>query len=317
MREIILALGGGGTRGFAHIGVIRQLEKNGYRIKAIAGTSAGAIIGALYSFGFSLNEITEFSRSLKYSELFNRSILDAPSLLGLGGLHKQIEAIFGDTKIEDLKLKFASISVDTVTGKEVIFNSGSVVNALKATTAVPGIFPAHQFSGLNLVDGGVLDPVPVLTARWLMPELPVFAISLTPTIEKWANVPRVDIPPYLPIPQFFVEQFNQLRFGQAMHVFIDSMEIMVNTVADLRLMLEKPDVIIRPEVHKYTMFDIVDVDEMISLGEIAVNESITECNEAFRLSKRINRWFKVADPPGLLISNVEKPLTISDNRKNG
>jgi NTE family protein len=312
MRDITLALGGGGTKGFAHIGVIRQLEKFGYSIKAIAGTSAGGIIGALYSYGFSIDEITAFSRSLNYSELFNRTSLDAPSLLGFGGLYKQIENIFGKTKIENLKLKFASISVDTHSGKEVIFNSGLVVNAIKATTAVPGIFPAQQFAGLNLVDGGVLDPVPVLTARWLMPELPVFAVGLTPTIEKWANVPRLDIPPYIPIPQFLVEQFNQLRFGQAMHVFIDSMEIMVNTVADLRLMIEKPDVIIRPEVHKFTMFDKVDLDEMISLGENAVRESIQEINAAFNYSNRINRWFKVAESPGLLVSDLAKDLSVSN-----
>lgn len=107
----------------------------------------------------------------------------------------------------------------------------------------------------------------------------------------------VDIPPYVPIPQFLVEQLNQLRIGQAIHVFIDSMEIMVNTVADLRLKLEKPDVIIRPKVHKYTMFDNVDVDEMIYLGEQAVLESAREIESVFSVSNRLNRWFKVATPP--------------------
>lgn len=147
MRNITFALGGGGTRGFAHIGIIRQLENLGFEIKAIAGTSAGGIVGALYSYGFSIEEIISFSRNLNYSDLINRSHQDAPSLLGLGGLYKHIEKLFGDTKIEDLKLKFASISVDTNSGKEVILNSGSVVNAVKATTAVPGIFPALRIKG--------------------------------------------------------------------------------------------------------------------------------------------------------------------------
>jgi NTE family protein len=305
MKNITLALGGGGTRGFAHIGVIRQLEKFGYQIKAIAGTSAGAIIGALYSYGLSIEDIISFSKKLNYTDLFNRSHQDAPSLLGLGGLYKHIENLIGNTKIEDLKIKFASLSVDTNSGKEVIINSGSLVNAIKATTAVPGIFPAYRINGLNLVDGGVLDPVPVLTARWLMPELPVIAVGLTPQMEKWPKVPRLDIPPYVPIPQFLVDQLNQLRLGQAMHVFIDSMEIMVNTVADLRLKLEKPDVIIRPEVHKYTMFDKVDVDEMIYLGEQAVIKSTREIESVFMVLNRLNRWFKVANPPGMLISEFD------------
>ena len=312
MRNITLALGVGGTKGFAHIGVIRQLEKLGYQIKAIAGTSAGGIVGALYSYGFSIEEIISFSKNLKYSNLFNRSHKDAPSLLGLGSLYKYIEKLLGDTKIEDLKLTFASISVDINSGKEVIFNSGSLVNAIKATTAVPGIFPAQRINGLNLVDGGVLDPVPVLTARWLKPELPVFAVGLTPQMEIWPNVPRLDIPPYVPIPQFLVEQLNQLRLGQELHVFIDSMEIMVNTVADLWLKLEKPDVIIRSEVHKYTMFDKVDVDEMIYLGEQAVLESIKDMESAFSVSNRLNRWFKVANPPGMLVSNLDDGLSVSN-----
>jgi len=304
MKNISLALGGGGTKGFAHIGVIRQLENMGFKINAIAGTSAGGIVGALYSYGFSIEELVAFSRNLRYSDFFNRSHQDAPSVLGLGGLYKQLEKLLGKTKIEELKLKFASISVDTNSGKEVIFDSGSVVNAVKATTAVPGIFPAQRINELNLVDGGVLNPVPVLAARWLKPELPVFAVSLTPQMKNWPNVPRLDIPPYVPIPQIFVEQLNQLRLGQAMHVFIDSMEIMVNTVADLRLKLEKPDVIIRPEVHKFTMFDKVDVDEMVYLGSQAVLESAKEIESAFSVSNRLNRWFKVANPPGILVSEL-------------
>jgi len=160
------------------------------------------------------------------------------------------------------------------------------------------------------VDGGVLDPVPVLTARWLMPDLPVFAVGLTPPMEEWPNVPRLDIPPYIPIPHFMVDQLNQLRLGQAMHVFIDSMEIMVNTVADLRLKIEKPDVIIRPKVHKFTMFDKVDVEEMINLGEQAVIESEKEIASIFNVSNRFYRWLKPSTPPGILISEIFQESSI-------
>jgi len=310
MKNITLALGGGGTKGFAHIGVIRQLENFGYKIKAIAGTSAGGIVGALYAHGFSIDEIIAFSRKMKYDDIFNRSHNDSPSLLGLGGLYKQIETLLGNKRIEDLKMKFAAIAVDTKTGREIIFNKGSVVDAVKSTSAVPGIFPSQRINGLNLVDGGVLDPVPVLTARWLMPDLPVFAVGLTPPMEEWPNVPRLDIPPYIPIPHFMVDQLNQLRLGQAMHVFIDSMEIMVNTVADLRLKIEKPDVIIRPNVHKYTMFDKVDIEEMIHLGEQAVVEAEKDIESIFSVSNRLYRWLKPASPPGILISEIYKESSI-------
>ncbi len=304
MKKITLALGGGGTKGFAHIGVIRKLEEFGYQVKAIAGTSAGGIVGALYANGFSVDEIIEFSRKMKYDDIFNRGHNDAPSILGLGGLYKQLEGLFGEKKIEDLKLKFATVSVDTKTGKEIIFNSGSVIEAVKSTSAVPGIFPSQRLKGLNLVDGGVLDPVPVTTARWLLPNLPVFAVGLTPPMEEWPYVQRLDIPPYIPIPHFMVDQINQLRLGQAMHIFIDSMEIMINTVADLRLIIEKPDVIIRPNVHKYTMFDKVDLDEVISLGEQSVLDAQKEIEAIFSVPKRLNRWLKPTPPPGILISEI-------------
>ena len=103
MKRITLALGGGGTKGFAHIGVISQLEKLGYQIDAIAGTSAGGIVGSLYAYGLSINEIISFSKELKYSDFFNRSHQDAPSLLGLGGLYKQVENLLEDTIIEKMK----------------------------------------------------------------------------------------------------------------------------------------------------------------------------------------------------------------------
>ena len=298
MKKISLALGGGGMKGFAHIGVIRQLEKEGYQIKAIAGTSAGGIVGALYSFGISIEKILEFSKSLEYSELFSRSTNDPPSLLGLGGLHKKVEKLLGDASFKNTKIKFSVTAVDIHTGEEVIIHSGKLVDAVKATSAIPGIFPAKVIADRTLIDGGVLDPVPVNLARWLFPGIPVVAVSLTPQMEEWPKIPRIDIPPYVPIPQFIMDQLNQLRLGKAMHVFIDSLDIMTNKITDLRLKIEKPDVVIRPKVHKYTMFDKVDVDEVIQLGEIAVKNSTDQLKNMTSVSNRVNRWFKPSRPPG-------------------
>jgi len=305
MKSITLALGGGGTKGFAHIGVIRQLEREGYQIKAIAGTSAGGIVGALYAFGYPIEKISEFAHQLKYSEMFHRAPNDPPSLLGLGGLYKNLKSLLGSATFNDLKIKFAVISVDTHSGEQVIIDQGSLVDAVQATTAVPGIFPAKKINNMNLVDGGVLDPVPVTTAKWLYSDAPVVAVSLIPPMEKWTETPKLEIPPYMPIPKFLFDQLNQLRLGQAMHVFIDSMEIMVNVIADLRLKLDKPDVIIQPKVHQYTMFDKVDIDQMIQIGEEAVKEKREELNALFGIFNRFTRWMKVTKKPGRLISDPE------------
>ncbi len=304
-KKISLALGGGGTKGFAHIGVIRQLEKEGFEIDAIAGTSAGGIVGALYAFGISVNEIIKLSSRLKFTDIFQRSSDDAPSLLGLGGLYKELENTFGDSTFEDLKIKFAAVSVDTVSGTPIIMNEGKIVDAVKATTAVPGIFPAIKFGDLNLVDGGVLDPVPVSTARWLNPDLPVVAVNLIPPLDRWPETPRMDIPPFVPIPQFIVDQLNQFRLGQAMHVFINSMEIMMNMVTELRIKVDKPDILIRPDVFNYTMFSKVEVDTMVKIGEDAVKRHADELTKMFGVANRASRWLRVAKKPGKTISEFQ------------
>ena len=316
MKKINLALGAGGTKGFAHIGVIRQLEKEGFQIAAIAGTSVGGIVGSLYALGHSTDEIERFAKKLDYSQMFFRGEGDAPSLLGLGGLYKLLDEIVGYSKISDSKIRFAVTAVDTESGQEIVFDIGSVSEAVKATTAVPGIFPSRQLENLNLVDGGVLDPVPVSTARWLLPDNPVIAVNLTPPMSDWQHLPRIDVPPYVPIPKFLMEQLNHLRLGKAMHVFINSIEITTNTIAELRLKIDQPDVIINPKVHKYTMFQKVDIDELISLGEQAVIEQRENLKEVFSNWARVNRWFKVVRPPGLLVSELKKQSAGADIREN-
>ncbi len=301
-KKISLALGGGGTKGFAHIGVIRQLEKKGFEIVSIAGTSAGGIVGALYANGMPVREIVELSKSLNFSDIFHRNPDDAPSLVGLGGLQKRLENVLGEATFDDLKIKFATIAVDIVLGTPVIMNQGKVIDAVMATTAVPGIFPTKKIGKLNLVDGGVLDPVPVTTARWLEPTLPVIAVNLVPPLEKWPETPRMDIPPFVPVPQFVVDQLNQFRLGKALHIYLNSMEIMMNMVAELKLKVDKPDIIIRPDVIHYTMFEKVDVDEMVKLGEEAVIRKADDLKDIFAFSNRFNRWFRVAQKPGKTVS---------------
>jgi len=316
MKKLTLALGGGGMKGFAHIGVISQLEKEGYKIEAIAGTSAGGIVGALYALGFTPGDMETFSKNLKYSELFSRNSGDPPSLLGLGGLYKQLDKVVGNSNFKDLAIPFAASAVDIKSGRELILNSGKLVDAIKATTAIPGIFPSVKIGACYLVDGGILDPIPVAVARWLNPDYPVIAVSLTPPMSEWPNIPKLDIPPYVPIPQFIVEQLNQLRLGKAMHVFIDSMEITTNTIAELRLKIEKPEAIIRPKVHHYTMFDKVNVDELIELGKSAVIQAKQEIEKAFSLQTKVVRWLKINHPPGVLLSDLVDHSAGADIRKN-
>jgi NTE family protein len=163
-RKITLALGGGGLKGYAHIGVIRQLEKEGYEIAAVAGTSAGGIIGSLYCCGYSPNDIESFIENLDQRTFFDHEKGDQPAVLGLGGLLKQLKSKIGDVDFKILRLPFICTAVDMHSGKEIIMNSGKVIDAVQATSAMPGIFPAKIIGNLCLVDGGIFDPVPVAIA---------------------------------------------------------------------------------------------------------------------------------------------------------
>jgi NTE family protein len=301
MNKISLALGGGGTKGFAHIGVISRLLLHGYKPAAIAGTSAGGIVGALYAAGYTPEEIKQFSEDLDYTKIFTRNADSAPSLLGLGGLYKLLSKYLGDKTFENANIPFAVVAVDNNSGKEFIIQSGKLIDAVKATTAVPGIFPPFILGEHKFVDGAILNPVPVNIVRWLNENFPVVAISLSAPPNQWNRLPKYTIPEYMPIPQFIVQQFTHMRLGQAVETFTDSLELMTNMIAWLRLQQDKPDILINPKVYHHTMIDNVDVNEMVELGEKAVEESLDQFKNLFKLGRRAERWLRASKTPAEIL----------------
>jgi NTE family protein len=123
--DIVLALGGGGIRGVAHVGVIRCLEEAGYRIAAIAGTSAGGLVGAVYASGMSTKEIEKVLKDLDQSKLFGRKPTDGPSLLGLAGLSDILTRLLGEKTFDQLIIPFVTTATDTQTGQEILLHPGS------------------------------------------------------------------------------------------------------------------------------------------------------------------------------------------------
>jgi NTE family protein len=310
MKSITLALGGGGTKGYAHIGVIKQLSKYGYAPSAIAGTSAGGIIGALYAAGYSIAEIETIAHSINFSKLFSINIYDSPSLIGLGGLHSLLKKYLEKKTFSDTIIPFAVTSVDSKTGYEYVINSGFLIDAVKATIAIPGIFPAYIHQDKNLVDGAVLNPIPVNIARWLNENDPVLAISLSAPPEKWPLLPKYEIPSFVPIPHFFAHQFSQMRLGKALESMTQSLELMINMITWLRLREDQPDVLINPAVYKYSMIEDVDVDELVKLGEKSVEEKINEISNAYTLSRRIRRWVRASKVPGKFLEVPESSESV-------
>lgn len=292
MKEIALALGGGGMRGIAHLGVVRRLEKEGFTIRALSGTSIGGLIGAIIAAGYSTDQIIDVLKQINPTRLFSRQPGDGPSLLGLQGVSQTLVNLLDGRDYSDLKIPFACTAVDIDRAQEIILTEGAVIDAVMATIALPGMFPPKKINGHNLVDGGVLDPVPVALARWLAPNLPVIAVCLTPVPEGWAQMSDFHLPLANPIAAPLLGQFSRMRIGQALNIFARSTETTSRMLAELRLQIDQPDVIVRPAVARYGILDTVDVDELVQLGELAVEQTLPEIVKLNTLALQIGRRFR-------------------------
>jgi NTE family protein len=148
--DITVALGGGGSRGTAHIGVLRAMEKSGFNIRAIAGTSIGSIIGAFYVIGRTPDEIEAIFSAIDQSKLYGWPLSGGPGLLSLRRIHEFLKTNFGQSNFEDLKLPFAAVSVDLNSNREIILDKGCVVNAILASITIPGLFPPKEMDEMFL-----------------------------------------------------------------------------------------------------------------------------------------------------------------------
>jgi NTE family protein len=295
--DVSIALGGGGVKGVAHIGVLQSLEENGFRVKAIAGTSAGALVGALYASGMAPGEIRNLLHRLDQHKWFSRSPADGPSLLGMAGIAKALGDALGNRCFEDLIIPFACTSVDSRTAQEVVFREGKLINAVLASAAFPGVLPPIEIGSALLIDGGVLDPVPVSLARWLAPGLPVVAVVLNPEMEKWADMPSLHLPVPTSIPTPIIEQVSRMRIAQAFGIFFQSVDISARMLTEMRLEVDKPEVIIRPDVGKFGFFDPIEPDQLIQIGREAVEDSLPALRNSYHWTKQLARRFRQSPPP--------------------
>ncbi|HND49221.1 MAG TPA: patatin-like phospholipase family protein, partial [Anaerolineales bacterium] len=238
--EITLALGGGGAKGNAHIGVLRRLEKEGYKIRSVAGTSFGGMVAALYAIGYSPREIQAIFESVDQESLYGRASQDGPSLLGMAGVRQLLERVIGEKTFKDTRIPCAVTAVDINTGGEVVLNEGSIKNAVLATIALPGIFPVQKINDWELVDGGVLNPVPVSVARLLSPDLPVVAVVLNDPIDKPVRGYNLPLPSI--VPRTIAERLARISLAQSLDIFLRSVDVSSRYVSHLRLQVDKPEI---------------------------------------------------------------------------
>lgn len=286
--DITLALGGGGAKGNAHIGVLRKLEQEGFRIRALAGTSFGGVVAAMYAFGKTPDQIEELFAGVDQARLYGHATGEGPSLLGLAGAAKFFDEVFGATTFDDLALPCALTGVDLKSAREVILTEGSVRDSLLATIALPGIFPPRRIQDWELVDGGTLDPVPVSVARLLAPALPVVAVALSTPVGEPTLTIEVNLP-YLPTA--IARRITRMRPAQAFEIFLQAVEIGNRMMSELRLEKDDPEIIVRPAVNHIQLLDKVNVREVARLGEQAVDAVLPDLRRVTAWPARLARSF--------------------------
>lgn len=195
-KRVALVLGAGGARGYAHIGVIEELEARGYDIACIAGCSMGAVIGGIYAAG-KLREYRDWTQSLDYLDVLR--LLDVSFRLGAIRGEKvfgQIREIVGEINIEELPISFTAVATDLTNQQEIWFQEGCLHQAMRASAAIPSLFTPVVQGKRMLVDGGLLNPLPIVPVVSSHCDL-IVAVNLNSTSQKHYPVPEIERPPAL------------------------------------------------------------------------------------------------------------------------
>jgi NTE family protein len=220
------------------------------------------------------------------SALYGRRQGDCPSILGVAGINHVLQEMLGDRTFEELKIPCALTAVDLEAESEVILRHGPVVGAVLATIAIPGIFPPQPWEGHHLVDGGLLDPVPVQPARGLASRLPVVAVVLSSTTPQPGNI--LD-PPTMVGSNPLLKEIARLRIGQAFNIFLRSIDVGSRYMTLLRLQLDRPDAVIIPELPEIGILDRVDMPDLFRRGRLAAEKALPELKKANRWPRRWRR----------------------------
>lgn len=254
--KIGIALSGGATLGAAHIGVLQVLEREGIRPDFVAGTSAGALVGAIYCAGVPLKELADIFINMKWPTLLKLKIIDPISLFDIQPMDGVIKKIIGDCDFKDLKIPFAAIGCDLMTGERVVLDHGPVAPAVRASASVPGIFKPVEIDGRMLVDGGVVDNLPV-------EQLKIMGAQFT----------------------IASDVSNRGETSKRPENVFEVLQTMFNIMQDRGALItaDECDCYIRPAVTQFSCWGFNDSDQILAEGRIAAERAV------FQLNKKLGR----------------------------
>ena len=284
-QKIALVLGSGGARGLAHIGVIEELEKQGFEISSIAGSSIGSVIGGLYAID-KLQEYKDWVLTFDKVDVFK--LIDftfsTHGLIKGDKVFNKMKTFLPDRNIEDLDIPFAAVATDITNEKEVVFTSGSIYEAVRASVSIPSVFTPVSRDNILLVDGGVLNPIQVNRVNRSENDILV-AVNL------YANIPyskeKIQTKKQLKIQSVYdnnikifkqklneiIPKSNKSKLGY-FKLINATTSAMIHQISEMTLNISKPDILVNISKHSASTFDFYKAEQLIETGRLAAKESI-------------------------------------------
>lgn len=276
--EVSLVLGSGGARGHAHLGVIKAIEEKGMRIGNVSGTSMGAVIGGMYA-ADALETYTEWAYRLEMSDVVKLLDFSFRGAVFKGErIFDVLRELIGDSEIEDLPLGFVAVATDIESQREIWLNSGSLFHAIRASSAVPGVFSPVKRNGRTLVDGGLVNPIPIAptlndatdltiavnlnaNSGHRLRQRPQRVVQKTPEEQDYRNR----------ISRFMGELFSSNDKSSkntpgAAELMVRSIDVMQGAIARLKLAAYTPDVVVEIPRDSASFFEFNRAEEMAQLG---------------------------------------------------
>lgn len=287
-----LALGSGVARGWAHLGVLKALERIGIKPDIVAGSSIGALVGGFYLAGHAA-DLEEWARNLTTFKMLRYLKLPLSGGMVSGAkLFHEAERFIGDMEIADLQTPFIAVATDLWTGHEIWVRKGRLVDAMRASLSLPGVFKPMRINGHWLVDGALVNPVPVSVCRALGAQM-VISVNLNADIMGRAYKDKehetqddggedrgTDL----------VSSLETFRNGEpsTFNVMVTSLNIIQDRIARSRLAGDPPDVTVNPRIGHIGLLEFDRADELIRAGEEAVARSMPEINDAIAVFRALH-----------------------------
>jgi NTE family protein len=308
-KKMGLALGSGSAKGLAHIGVIKVLTANRIPIDFIAGSSMGALIGALYASGLSVEQMEDIACNTDWkltAKMFTPTLPWAGLVEG-NRIRQFFRTLMGERNFNDLKLPFAAVATDVHTGEEIIIENGSLVEAVRASISIPGVFTPVRHQNRFLVDGGIVNPVPADVVRTMGADR-VIAVNVTSSLDSTVQKitladetpekrtqqaltstilntrltayvkDKVDLSGVLSVIENLSKKKELLerKFSgpNIIETIIQTIGIMENEIIQMRLKQNPPDILIKPPVERYGLMEFYKADELIKIGENATEQAL-------------------------------------------